>query len=82
MSRDAEPNPLKKTSTGDSDASSLYDDIDDFQDVDGRRIDPTKLVTLLKKTFNEGNYEVHRIHNIYSVRAPRRLSVDELQWCM
>ncbi|KAH7239665.1 hypothetical protein FSOLCH5_014376 [Fusarium solani] len=81
MSRDSERPPLKSTNTSGSDTTP-YDDVDDFQDVDGRRINPTKLVTFLKKTFNEGNYEVHRIHDIYSVRAPRRLSIDELQLCM
>ncbi|KAM5372141.1 hypothetical protein ACJZ2D_007674 [Fusarium nematophilum] len=71
-----------KTSTKGGLYDLPFDDFDNTQDVDGRRINPTKLVTLLKKTFNDGNYEVHRIHDVYSVRAPRRLSVDELQWCM
>jgi hypothetical protein len=34
-------------------------DIDSFQDIGGRSINPTKLATLLGATFGVGAYEIH-----------------------
>ncbi|RMJ16223.1 hypothetical protein BHE90_006398 [Fusarium euwallaceae] len=53
----------------------------EFQDVDRRNIDVKKLVSLLRNKFDHGTYELHMVHDVFSLRAPRRLSVDEIEWC-
>ncbi|KAF5010280.1 hypothetical protein FDECE_3565 [Fusarium decemcellulare] len=80
--------PLNTTSSGKhrkTDGAVKAQSLDDggrYQDLDGRSINPTKLVTLLRRTFDDGSYEVHMIHDIYSIRTPRELSRAELQACM
>ncbi|RSL62412.1 hypothetical protein CEP53_004788 [Fusarium sp. AF-6] len=44
----------------------------EFQDVDRRNIDVKKLVSLLRNKFDRGTYELHMVHDVFSVRAPRR----------
>ncbi|KAI0107823.1 hypothetical protein GGR51DRAFT_142656 [Nemania sp. FL0031] len=52
----------------------------DYQDIVGRNIQLEKLKALLTRKFKD-DYEIHMIHNIYSVRAPERLSQNEIESC-
>ncbi|KAI3532836.1 hypothetical protein CSPX01_13171 [Colletotrichum filicis] len=51
------------------------------QDISARDINPKKLKSLLEDRFASGSYNVHMMHNVYSIRAPRRLSVIEIAQC-
>ncbi|KAK1635548.1 hypothetical protein BDP81DRAFT_429868 [Colletotrichum phormii] len=51
------------------------------QDISARVINPAKLTSLLKDKFGGGSYNVHMMHNVYTIRAPRRLSVTEIAQC-
>ncbi|EWY89783.1 hypothetical protein FOPG_16210 [Fusarium oxysporum f. sp. conglutinans race 2 54008] len=55
--------------------------IGEFQDFDKENINPGKLVSLLRKMFDEGTYELHMVHDVLSVRAPRPLSTAEVNCC-
>ncbi|KAI0458010.1 hypothetical protein F5B21DRAFT_462567, partial [Xylaria acuta] len=62
-------------------ASPLEVNIPPFQDIRRGDIDPEKLVALLRRRFGAGRYEIYTIHNVYSVRAPERLSQNDIELC-
>ncbi|KAH8766119.1 hypothetical protein F5883DRAFT_556568 [Diaporthe sp. PMI_573] len=51
------------------------------QDIAVRQIHPRKLSTLLKSRFGPGEYEICVVQNVYSIRAPGRLSLDDIMRC-
>ncbi|KAF2500444.1 hypothetical protein BU16DRAFT_556912 [Lophium mytilinum] len=51
------------------------------QDVCVGKINPVKLVEKLQSAFGPGSFEVHMMHNVYCIRAPRDLLPDELSEC-
>ncbi|KAI8952461.1 hypothetical protein F4801DRAFT_540887 [Xylaria longipes] len=61
--------------------SQLDINIPSFQDIRRGNIDPEKLVALLRRRFGAGRYEIYTIHNVFSVRAPERLSQNDIELC-
>ncbi|KAK3369773.1 hypothetical protein B0T24DRAFT_633249 [Lasiosphaeria ovina] len=62
--------------------SSLVDiDISAFQDIYDRNINPLRLLRLLREKHGAGNYEIYRIHEVYSIRAPEQLSKHDIELC-
>lgn len=51
------------------------------QDVCVGNINPVKLAEKLQSTFGPGSFEVHMMHNVYCIRAPRDLLPHELSEC-
>ncbi|KAI0103825.1 hypothetical protein GGR51DRAFT_523570 [Nemania sp. FL0031] len=51
------------------------------QDISGRSISSTKLVQMLINTFGAGAYDVHVAHNSFCIKAPRKLTTDEIAEC-
>ncbi|PMD13099.1 hypothetical protein NA56DRAFT_756056 [Hyaloscypha hepaticicola] len=51
------------------------------QDISGRNISPVKLIAMLRTKFGIGAYEIQMTRNVYSIRAPRRLSLNEIVAC-
>jgi len=51
------------------------DDHDDFQELPNPRVNLTKLSAILRSKFGIGKYEIHLMHDVYSIRAPGRLSL-------
>ncbi|GAP89951.1 hypothetical protein SAMD00023353_4400590 [Rosellinia necatrix] len=52
-----------------------------FQDIRKSKVDPGKLVALLRTKFGAGGYEIYTVHNVYTIRAPEKLSEDDLALC-
>ncbi|OBS23297.1 hypothetical protein FPOA_03848 [Fusarium poae] len=50
------------------------------QEIAGRNMDPMKLLAMLRIKFADA-YEVQMMHNTYSIKAPRRLSIGEIAQC-
>jgi hypothetical protein len=61
-----------------NDSEEIFDGLPDIgytQDISGRNINAAKLMTMLRKKFGAGAYDVHVMHNSYCIMAPRKLSV-------
>ncbi|PMD50656.1 uncharacterized protein K444DRAFT_638002 [Hyaloscypha bicolor E] len=56
-------------------------DLASAQELTARNVNPMKLVTLLRVRFGIGRYEIQRMRNVYNIRTPRRLSVEEIARC-
>ncbi|KAF1845547.1 uncharacterized protein K460DRAFT_416794 [Cucurbitaria berberidis CBS 394.84] len=52
----------------------------DVQTISVGNINPVQLVKNLELKFPSG-FEVQIMHNVYSIRAPRRLSLSEIEEC-
>ncbi|KAI0439231.1 hypothetical protein F4803DRAFT_554295 [Xylaria telfairii] len=70
-----------QTQNAQNPTSPLEIDISSFQDIKKAKIDPEKLVALLRRRFGAGRYEIYTIHNVYSIRAPERLSQNDIELC-
>ncbi|KAK4443013.1 hypothetical protein QBC34DRAFT_259571, partial [Podospora aff. communis PSN243] len=51
------------------------------QELPARGTNPLKLVAFLRTQFGVGQYRVSMIRSVYSIRTPRRLSLDEIAQC-
>jgi len=51
------------------------EDDSDYQDIPGHKVNPTKLAAMLRTNFGVGSYTINVMYNMYSVKAPRRLSL-------
>lgn len=52
-----------------------------FQDIWEKDINAEKLVALLRRKFGANGYELYIIHSVYSIRAPEKLSQEEIELC-
>ncbi|KAI0420560.1 hypothetical protein F5X98DRAFT_371528 [Xylaria grammica] len=52
-----------------------------FQDIEKRKVKSDKLMALLTRKFGAGGYEIYTVHDVYSIRAPEKLSQDEIESC-
>ncbi len=72
--------PLKDSSGGrqpphHTNTQSTTADASPFQDLAGHRISLDKLSEKLQSKYGAGAYEIYLMHDVYSVKAPGRLSV-------
>ncbi|KAI1121968.1 hypothetical protein F5Y10DRAFT_255131 [Nemania abortiva] len=51
------------------------------QDIAGRYISSAKLVQMLRNKFAAGSYDIHVAHNSFCIKAPRKLTTDEIAEC-
>ncbi|KAI1149226.1 hypothetical protein F4825DRAFT_431195 [Nemania diffusa] len=51
------------------------------QDISGRYISSSKLVHMLRNKFGPDAYDVHVAHNSFCIKAPRKLTTDEIAEC-
>ncbi|KAI1739893.1 hypothetical protein F4680DRAFT_420501 [Xylaria scruposa] len=59
--------------------ASKYDDY--TQDFPAKNINPVKLISVLSARFGLGGYDVWMMQNRFYIKAPRKLSVDEIGQC-
>ncbi|CAF3637075.1 unnamed protein product [Fusarium graminearum] len=73
--------PSARRARRDSFGSQTSQDSQRSQDIPARHVDPKKLAQCLSTKFNPDEVAVDLIHNNYNIRAPRRLTKQEIEDC-